>query len=159
MLARRLTTIVPAMTLDAAGGLLGALAGLGIPESAARYFEAGLRAGQVLVTVEAGARVLEARADRAQMANRPLTDTAGRGDLEEGVRDAPALSVSRARGATGGRVVGCGSLSPPGRRAPATADATAGGSPGAEGPGRRPPLGGESPGAVGHPSDVGTCDE
>jgi hypothetical protein len=46
----------------AAGGLLGALAGLGIPESEARYFETGFRAGQVLVTVEAGARVLEAMA-------------------------------------------------------------------------------------------------
>jgi hypothetical protein len=46
----------------AAGGLLGALAGLGIPDSAARYFETGFRAGGVLVTVEAGARVLEAMA-------------------------------------------------------------------------------------------------
>jgi hypothetical protein len=46
----------------AAGGLLGALAGLGIPESEARYFETGFRAGSVLVTVEAGARVLAAMA-------------------------------------------------------------------------------------------------
>jgi hypothetical protein len=46
----------------AAGGFLGALAGLGIPESEARYFETGFRAGGVLVTVEAGARVLEAMA-------------------------------------------------------------------------------------------------
>ena len=46
----------------ATGGVLGALAGLGIPESEARYFETGFRAGQVLVTVEAGARVLEAMA-------------------------------------------------------------------------------------------------
>jgi hypothetical protein len=46
----------------AAGGVLGALAGLGMPESEARYFETGFRAGGVLVTVEAGARVLEAMA-------------------------------------------------------------------------------------------------
>jgi hypothetical protein len=46
----------------AAGGLLGALAGLGMPESEARYFETGFRAGGVLVTVEAGARMLEAMA-------------------------------------------------------------------------------------------------
>ena len=46
----------------AAGGLLGALASLGIPESEARYFETGFRAGGILVTVEAGARVLEAMA-------------------------------------------------------------------------------------------------
>jgi hypothetical protein len=46
----------------AAGGVLGALAGLGMPESEAHYFETGFRAGGVLVTVEAGARVLEAMA-------------------------------------------------------------------------------------------------
>jgi hypothetical protein len=46
----------------AAGGLLGVLAGLGIPEAEARYFETGFRAGRVLVTVEAGARMLEAMA-------------------------------------------------------------------------------------------------
>ena len=46
----------------AAGGFLGALAGLGIPEPQARYFETGFRVGSVLVTVEAGARVLEAMA-------------------------------------------------------------------------------------------------
>jgi hypothetical protein len=46
----------------AAGGLLGALAGLGIPEAKARYFETGFRTGGVLVTVEAGARILEAMA-------------------------------------------------------------------------------------------------
>jgi hypothetical protein len=46
----------------AAGGLVGALVGVGIPEPAARHFETGFRAGRVLVTVEAGARVLEAMA-------------------------------------------------------------------------------------------------
>jgi hypothetical protein len=46
----------------AAGGILGALVGLGIPESEARYFETGFRAGGVLVTVRAGARILEAMA-------------------------------------------------------------------------------------------------
>jgi hypothetical protein len=46
----------------AAGGLLGALMGLGIPESEARHFETGFRAGAVLVTLDAGARVLEAMA-------------------------------------------------------------------------------------------------
>jgi hypothetical protein len=33
-----------------------------MPESEARYFETGFRAGGVLVTVEAGTRVLEAMA-------------------------------------------------------------------------------------------------
>lgn len=46
----------------AAGGVVGALMGVGIPEAAARHFETGFRAGRVLVTVEAGARVLEAMA-------------------------------------------------------------------------------------------------
>ena len=46
----------------AAGGLLGALEGMGIAASAAPHFEAGFRGGAVLVTVEGGARVLEALA-------------------------------------------------------------------------------------------------
>jgi hypothetical protein len=46
----------------AAGGLLGALVGMGIPETEAHHFETGFRAGRVLVTVAAGARVLEALA-------------------------------------------------------------------------------------------------
>jgi uncharacterized protein (TIGR02271 family) len=45
----------------AAGGLLGALVGMGIPEEDARYFEEGLRAGGVLVTVQADNRADEAR--------------------------------------------------------------------------------------------------
>jgi len=59
----------------AAGGLLGALAGLGMPEAEARSFETGFRAGQMLVTVEAGARVLEAMAilDRYGAATGPAT--------------------------------------------------------------------------------------
>jgi hypothetical protein len=46
----------------AAGGVLGALVSVGIPESEALHFETGFRAGGVLVTVEGGARVLEALA-------------------------------------------------------------------------------------------------
>jgi hypothetical protein len=45
----------------AAGGLLGALVGMGVPEEDARYFEEGLRAGGVLVTVHAGSRIQEVR--------------------------------------------------------------------------------------------------
>ena len=44
----------------AAGGLLGALVGLGIPENEAKHFEAGFRAGGVLVTVNAGSRAADA---------------------------------------------------------------------------------------------------
>ena len=46
----------------AAGSVVGALMGVGIPEPEARHFEIGFRAGGVLVTVEAGPRVLEAMA-------------------------------------------------------------------------------------------------
>jgi CBS domain-containing protein len=46
----------------AAGGLVGALVGLGIPEEEARYFEKGLGTEEVLVTVKAGDRVMEALA-------------------------------------------------------------------------------------------------
>jgi uncharacterized protein (TIGR02271 family) len=45
----------------AAGGLLGALVGMGVPEEHAKYFEEGVRAGGILVTVEAGSRRDEAR--------------------------------------------------------------------------------------------------
>jgi len=46
----------------AAGGLVGALVGMGIPEEEARYFEKGLGNEEVLVTVKAGERVMEALA-------------------------------------------------------------------------------------------------
>jgi uncharacterized protein (TIGR02271 family) len=45
----------------AAGGLIGALVGMGIPEEEARYYESGVRAGGILVTVEAGPDAGEAR--------------------------------------------------------------------------------------------------
>jgi hypothetical protein len=46
----------------AAGGLVGALVGMGIPEEEARYFEKGLGTEEVLITVKAGDRVMEALA-------------------------------------------------------------------------------------------------
>jgi hypothetical protein len=46
----------------AAGGIVGALVGMGIPEEEARYFEAGFRAGGVLVTVNGRDRAPEALA-------------------------------------------------------------------------------------------------
>lgn len=45
----------------AAGGLIGALVGIGVPEEEAEYFERGIRAGGILVTVDAGSRADEAR--------------------------------------------------------------------------------------------------
>jgi hypothetical protein len=48
-------------------------------------------------------------------------------DLEDGVSYAPAMSASIASGAAGGMVVGRGSLSPPGRLAPAAEGDAAGG--------------------------------
>jgi hypothetical protein len=62
-----------------------------------------------------------------QMTNRPFIDIAVRCDLEDGVSDAPAMSASIASGAAGGMVVGSGSLSPPGRLAPAAEGDAAGG--------------------------------
>jgi hypothetical protein len=46
----------------AAGVLVGTLIGMGIPEEEARYYERGVRAGDTLVTVNAGQRALEALA-------------------------------------------------------------------------------------------------
>jgi hypothetical protein len=44
----------------AAGGILGALVGMGIPEHEAHYFEEGVRSGSTLVTVTAPGRASEA---------------------------------------------------------------------------------------------------
>jgi len=46
----------------AAGGLIGALMTIGVPEEDARHFDIGLRSGGVLITVDAGARTGEALA-------------------------------------------------------------------------------------------------
>jgi hypothetical protein len=56
------TAAVAAGIGAAAGGLVGALVGMGIPEEEARYFEKGLGSEEVLVTVTAGDRVMEALA-------------------------------------------------------------------------------------------------
>jgi len=45
-----------------AGGILGALVGMGIPEEEARHFESGFQSGGILVTVNAGNRVMDALA-------------------------------------------------------------------------------------------------
>ena len=46
----------------AAGGLIGALAGIGVPEEDARHFERGFQEGGVLVTVDAGTDAQRAQA-------------------------------------------------------------------------------------------------
>ncbi|MEZ0334143.1 MAG: hypothetical protein ACAI18_09060 [Gemmatimonadales bacterium] len=46
----------------ATGGLIGALVSLGVPEEDARHFDEGLRAGAILVTIDAGSRTDEALA-------------------------------------------------------------------------------------------------
>ena len=46
----------------AAGGIVGALVGMGIPEEEAQHFEAGFREGGVLVTVNAKDRAMDALA-------------------------------------------------------------------------------------------------
>jgi hypothetical protein len=45
----------------AAGGLAGALVGLGVTDEDARYYEAEVKAGRYLVTVDSGARLADAR--------------------------------------------------------------------------------------------------
>jgi hypothetical protein len=56
------TTLVGLGLGATAGGVVGALVSVGIPESEARHFETGFRAGAVLVTVDAGERMVEAMA-------------------------------------------------------------------------------------------------
>lgn len=55
------TTLAGAGIGAAAGGLAGALIGMGIPEDDARHFEHGFTQGGILLTVDAGDRVREAR--------------------------------------------------------------------------------------------------
>lgn len=52
-----MASLVGAGVGAATGGIVGTLAGVGVPEHDARYFDAGLRAGGTLVTVNAGARL------------------------------------------------------------------------------------------------------
>jgi hypothetical protein len=55
------STLAGAGVGAATGGLLGALVGLGIPEEEARYYDRWLQEGGILVSVDAGSRVIEAR--------------------------------------------------------------------------------------------------
>ena len=57
-----MASLVGAGVGAAAGGIVGALAGVGVPEHDARYFDAGLRAGGTLVSVNVGARLDDALA-------------------------------------------------------------------------------------------------
>ncbi|HET6836784.1 MAG TPA: hypothetical protein VFH24_02010 [Gemmatimonadales bacterium] len=57
-----MASLVGAGVGAATGGIVGTLAGIGVPEHDARYFDAGLRAGGTLVTVNAGTRLEEALA-------------------------------------------------------------------------------------------------
>ena len=57
-----MASLVGAGVGAATGGLVATLSGFGVPEHDARYFDAGLRAGGALVTVNVGARLEDALA-------------------------------------------------------------------------------------------------
>ncbi|HEX6435309.1 MAG TPA: hypothetical protein VFZ87_13760 [Gemmatimonadales bacterium] len=57
-----MASLVGAGVGAATGGIVGTLAGVGVPEHDARYFDAGLRAGGTLVTVNPGTRLEDALA-------------------------------------------------------------------------------------------------
>jgi hypothetical protein len=57
-----MASLVGAGVGAAAGGIVGTLAGVGVPEHDAHYFDAGLRAGGTLVTVNVGTRIDDALA-------------------------------------------------------------------------------------------------
>ena len=84
----------------AAGGIAGALVGMGIPDEEAKHFETGFREGGVLVTVTPAARAMDALA----VLERNGADT-GPGSL--GARPAAAgPGAGTAGGALGGAAVG-----------------------------------------------------
>jgi len=76
------------------GGIAGALMGLGVPETAARHFDRGLRTGAVLVAVDAGDRLAEALA----ILGRHDVDL---GPVERRLAESPAAVVSGGRSAEG----------------------------------------------------------
>jgi len=98
-----------------AGGVVGALIGMGIPEEEARHFESGFQSGGVLVTVNAGNRVMDALA----ILERHGADT-GPGSLgaSTGAGGGPGLGTAAggaggaAAGAATGAVVGTGVAGP-----------------------------------------------
>lgn len=76
------------------GGIAGALMGLGVPEAAARHFDRGLRAGAVLVAVDAGDRLAEALA------------ILGRHDVDFGTSREGRLAAAPAAPVSGGKTDG-----------------------------------------------------
>lgn len=74
--------LVSAATGAAAGGIVGALIGLGVPEDDARYFEAEVQEGRILLTVRADGRQSVAAAIIHRCGGHPerrLAGAAGRG--------------------------------------------------------------------------------
>lgn len=67
----------------AAGGVIGALVGLGVDEDQARHYERAFHAGGILVVVNAGSRLGEARAILAEIQDQP--SAADHFDDEEGL--------------------------------------------------------------------------
>lgn len=83
-----------------AGGILGTLVGMGIPDEEARHFESGFNAGGVLVTVNAGANAMNALA----ILERNGADT-GPGSLGAGNQN-QGPGAGTAMGTTGGGLAG-----------------------------------------------------
>lgn len=78
----------------AAGGILGALIGMGIPEHEARHFEAGVRSGGALVTVTAPGRAAEAVAILERFGGDTGASLYGRAAAEAAPLGAQSASVA-----------------------------------------------------------------
>jgi len=91
----------------AAGGIVGALVGMGIPEDEASYYEGEIKSGRVLVTVHADGRDAEAwsilERHGAYRHGTAATENAGSRGTE--TRATGARGASRSRQATGDRTV------------------------------------------------------
>ena len=77
------------------GGLVGALAGAGIPEDEAHYYQGEFEAGRTIVTVEAGGRADEARAILYRYDAYDMTTRAGVAGYDETLAAPPPPTVPR----------------------------------------------------------------
>jgi len=120
----------------ATGGIVGALAGMGIPDDEAKHFESGFNAGGILVTVNAGNRVMDALNILERHGGDTGPGSVNAGQRGPGVGTAAGTVGGGAAGAAAGAAIGTGVAGPlgtiPGAIIGGVAGAAGGGAAGAD---------------------------